>query len=255
MGLIAFCDSETGVCEPLKQHLEYVTREISTRFLPKRTRLLAKLLESYVDTDSIRRTILYAGILHDVGKAYDPFQETLRRKGTAPRHEVFSVFFSDKVLTRSMEELKIIVLLAIAWHHSSTRGAVLERIAGTTNRFLHADSFGLNEGSKMELYKILESMFAQFECGEEVNLSNIPTVISVEDTENLLNQLGRSLRSEKSRGYRTYRATLPLLSALQVADTKVSFENRKTSSVLPVHVRDITDLDAERRVVRALTKL
>lgn len=138
MGLIAYYNTKRA----LQQHLEDVAREISIRFLPKRMRLLAKFLKSHndVDLDSIKRTILYADIFNDVGKAYYPFQETLRHRGTAPHHERFSVFFSDKVLTKLGKELKTIILLAIAWHHSSTRGAVLERIAGTTNRFLRVDS-------------------------------------------------------------------------------------------------------------------
>jgi CRISPR-associated endonuclease Cas3-HD len=257
MGLIAFYNPKTGVCEFLQQHLEDVTREISTRFLPKRTKLLAKLLKSYVDIDldSIKRAILYAGIFHDVGKAYYPFQETLRHKGTAPHHEVFSVFFSDKVLTKLGKELKTIVLLAIAWHHSSTRGAVLERMAGTTNRFLQVDSVRLNEDSRMELSEILGNIFSHFKCGEEADLSNIPATISVKDIENLLNDLGRSIRREKRDSYRAYYVTLPLLTALQVADAKVSFENRKTSPIPPIHIRDITNLDAERRIVQTLMKL
>lgn len=94
-------------------------------------------------------------------------------------------------------------------------------------------------------------MFLRFKCGEEADLSNIPTIISVKDVENSLNDLGRSILREKSNLYRAYHMTLPLL-LLFVADAKVSFENRKTSLIPPIHIRDLTDLDAERRIVQTL---
>lgn len=244
--------------EPLWKHLEDVTGEILTRFLPKRTKLLVKLLKSYsdVDSESIGHAILYTGIFHDVGKAYEPFQETLKReqKSTAPHHEIFSVFFSDMVLTKMKKDLKTIVLLAIAWHHSATRGVVLERIGGTTSKFLRVDSVKLNEYSRKMLSEILDNIFSKFGCGEEADLSNIPKTISVNDAENLLDELGRSVRREKSDLYRTYFAVLPLLTALQVADAKVAFENRKEGTP-SVHVRDITNLDAKRRIIQILMRL
>ena len=254
MSLVAFHN------EPLRKHLEDVTREILARFLSKRTKLLAKLLKSSsdIDSESINRAMLYSGIFHDVGKAYEPFQETLREQGTAPRHEIFSVFFSDKVLTKMKKELKTIVLLAIAWHHSSTRGMVLERIGGTTGKFLQFDSVKLKEHSRNELSEILDGLFSQFKCGEDVDLSNIPDEISKDNAEKLFNELGKSIRGEKNVSYRTYVATLPVLSALQVADTKVAFENRnenRNKGMSPIHIRDITDLKAKEKIVQILKGL
>lgn len=250
MNLIAFPN------EPLEKHLEGVTREISIRFLPKRTKLLAKFFKSYsdVDLESIRHAILYAGIFHDVGKAYEPFQEMLKQRGAAPHHEIFSVFLSDMVITKMKKDLKIIVLLAIAWHHYATRGIVLERIGGTTSKFLRVNSVQLNEYSGKMLYEILDNLFSKFGCGDEVDLTNIPKTISVNDAENLLDELGRSIRREKSNSYRTYFAVLPLLTALQVADAKIAFENRNKGT-RPIHIRDITNLDAKMRIVQNLMRL
>lgn len=251
MVLIAFPD------EPLHKHLEDVTDEISRRFLFKRSKLLTKLLKSYIDIDldNIKHAIIYTGIFHDVGKAYEPFQETLRQKGTAPHHEVFSVFFLDKVLVKMNTCLKKIILLTIAWHHLSTRGAVLERIGGTIDKFLPIDSVKLNEYSRKVLSEILQNILLKFECGEEIDLSNIPKVISVNDVKNLLDELGRSVRREKNNSYRIYLATIPLLTALQVADAKVSFKNRKTGTTLPLYIKDITDLDIQKKIVQTLMKL
>ncbi|MBO3754146.1 MAG: CRISPR-associated endonuclease Cas3'' [Candidatus Brockarchaeota archaeon] len=242
--------------EPLQKHLEDVTEEILTRFLPKRAKLLVKLLKPYgdVDSKSVEHAILYAGIFHDVGKAYEPFQKMLKETGKAPHHEIFSVFFSDMVLTKMRKDLKTIVLLAMAWHHSATRGTVLERIGGTTSKYLQDDSVKLNEYSKNMLFRILDSTFLKFKCGEEVSLSNIPEIITVNDARNLLDEMGKSLRKEKSNSYTIYFAALPLLTALQIADSKIAFENRK-GETLPVHLRDITNLDAKRRIVQNLMRL
>lgn len=251
MSLIAFPN------ELLQEHLENVTKEILARFLSKRSKLMFKLLKPYtnIDLEIIKHAILYAGIFHDVGKAYDYFQKTLRQRGKAPRHEVFSVFFLDRVLTKIEKNLKTIVLLAIAWHHSSTRGAILERIGGTMRNFLPVDSVRLDECSKRELLETFNNIFLIFGCGEEIVLQNIPEIISVYDAEKLLDELGRCIRSEKKNLYKTYFTTLPLLTALQIADIKVAFENRKTTNTLPVYIKDITSLDSQKRIIQILKSL
>ncbi|MEM2173312.1 MAG: CRISPR-associated endonuclease Cas3'' [Thermoproteota archaeon] len=249
MGLIAFPN------ESLLRHLEDVTEEILAHFFPKRAILLAKLLKkSYneADLESIRRAALYTGIFHDVGKAYEPFQKMLKQKGKAPRHEIFSTFFSNKVLTKMDGNLKTIVLLAIAWHHYPTRGMIFERIGRTTSEYLQIDSVELDRNSREELFKILNNIFAKFKCGEEVTISNIPEEISRDDAEKLLDDLGKSIRGERKCSYRTYSATIPLLAVLQIADIKVSFKNRGSEKVPPIYIEDITDLNAKKRIIKIL---
>lgn len=249
MSLIAFSD------ETLRKHLEDVAKEISTRFLPKRAELVVGLLKpSDVNLESARCAMLCTGIFHDVGKAYEPFQEMLRKEGIAPRHEIFSVYFSDKVLNKKKGDLRTIVLLAIAWHHSATRGVILERIRGTTSKYLKVDSVRLNGHSREMLSEILGDLLSKFGCEEEADLSEIPEVITVDDAGNLLDELGRCIRKEESGSYRIYPAVLPLLTALQIADAKVASENRK-EGIPPVHLRDITNLNAKGRVARILMGL
>lgn len=246
--------------ESLEKHTEDVTDEVANRFLERRARTLVRIVKPEVNfsLSDAKRALLYTAIFHDIGKAYDWFQDTLAEKDTAPRHELFSAFVASRILkenafSSSSQFLRNCVLLTIAWHHYVTRGMVLPEIAETTPRFVPVKFLRLSEQRKLELVEILCSVLKKYRCEDGVDLSELPESISRDDNiKKLVDELQDVLESRDANpNGRLYFATLPVLSALQVADSLVAYRNRGTGE-LQIHTTDLVDPLLADKVRKAL---
>jgi len=253
--------------ETLREHIEGVAEELINRFLKKRARTLSRLLRSYnidVNLRDVEKALLYSAIFHDVGKAYDWFQERIVEAAlqglsefSVPRHELFSALATSHILAKESfaspsgsQLLRTCVLLSIVWSHSSSRGAIIPKIAETIDRFVKVNSVSLNQQRSSELVSILDSVLKRYECYDGIDLSRLPRTISITEVKKLLGELDKPLRSESKLGHLLYHVTLPVVSALQVADSLVS--NRNRGGKRREYIADLPDPLVVIKVKRAL---
>jgi len=246
--------------ETLEKHIKDVTNELVSRFLKKKACTLMRLLRSHsltsgpatvthtnVSFSDARNVFLYSAIFHDLGKAYDWFQNRIIEAAkknpqnfSVPRHEIFSAFAAMQILTEnaftnSFQFLRDCVLLSIVWSHSAIRGMVLPEIMYTTSDYIKVKSVYLSKRGKLEIMAILNSILAKYECEDGIDLLKLPTEISINEVEKMLKMLDKSLNSNLL----LYYATLPVLSTLQIVDSLVAHKNRGGKP--QVHVVDLPD--------------
>jgi CRISPR-associated endonuclease Cas3-HD len=252
--------------ETLEKHIKCVARELAERLLEKRARAIARFLQSYsieVELRDAKNALLYSAIFHDLGKAYDRFQERIIEavnKGSSdfsvPRHELFSAFATSQILTEkafinSFEFLRDCVLLSIVWSHLSSRGAILQEIRETTARYVPDKLVSLDATRKQELTSMLNSILTEYECKAGVDLSRLPVEISIDEVKEMLNALNASLEKGPYENKNLlYHAVLPILSSLQLVDSLVSHKNRGGKQ--PIYVIDLPDPSTVGRVRKAL---
>jgi CRISPR/Cas system-associated endonuclease Cas3-HD len=228
--------------EPLEKHITDSINEFINRFSPKKEYTLIKLLRSYdvnIDLIDAKRVFLYSIIFHDIGKAYDWFQNRIieaineqKRDFSVPRHELFSAYatlhlLNENAFTNAFQFLRNCILLTIIWSHSSSRGMVLKRIAETIPRYVNVEYVKLSEERILELMSMIESILTKYKCRDGIDLLKLPAKISINEVKEMLNTLHDMLYSKSiGSNYSLYYATIPVLSTLQLIDSLVAYKNR-----------------------------
>jgi CRISPR-associated endonuclease Cas3-HD len=250
--------------EPLEKHIVNSVDEFINRFSPKREYMLVRLLRSYdvnIDLIDARRIFLYSIIFHDIGKAYDWFQnrilEAINKQKpdfSVPRHELFSAYatsylLNENAFTNASQFLRDCILLTIIWSHSSSRGIVLKRIAETTSQYVNVEYVKLSEERKLELMSTIESILTKYECENGINLLKLPVKISINEVKEMINTLhGRIVGSNYY--YPLYYATILVLSVFQLIDSLVAYKNR--GGTPQVYIVDLPDLLTINKVRKKL---
>jgi CRISPR/Cas system-associated endonuclease Cas3-HD len=240
--------------ETLEKHIKDVTNELVSRFLRKRACTFIRLLRSHninISFSDVRNVFLYSSIFHDLGKAYDWFQNRIIEAKGVPRHELFSAFVTMQILTEgafinSFQFLRNCVLLSIVWSHSAIRGMVLPEIMHTTPDYVKVKSVYLSEQRKLEIMAILNSVLAEYECKTGIDPLKLPTEISINEVKEMLETLNKSLNNNLL----LYYATLPILSALQIVDSLVAHKNRGGKP--QVHIIDLPNPLVVNKIREAL---
>jgi CRISPR/Cas system-associated endonuclease Cas3-HD len=247
--------------ETLEKHIKDVTNELTSCFLKKRAYTLTRLLRAHhinISLSDAKNVLLYSVIFHDIGKAFDWFQnriiEAINRNSqnfSVPRHELFSAFATMRILTENaftnfFQLLRDCILLSIVWSHSATRGMVLPKIMYTTPDFVKVKSVYLSERGKLEIMSILNSILAEYECEAGIDLLKLPTEISINEVEGMLKTLHKSLNNNLL----LYYVTLPVLSSLQIIDSLVAHKNRGGKP--QVHIIDLPNPSVIDKVREAL---
>jgi CRISPR/Cas system-associated endonuclease Cas3-HD len=223
--------------ELLEKHITDSVNEFINRFSPKKEYTLIRLLQSYdvnIDLIDVKRIFLYSIIFHDIGKAYDWFQNRIieainkqERNFSVPRHELFSAYatlhlLNENAFTNAFQFLRDCILLTIIWSHSSSRGMVLKRIAETIPQYVSVEYIKLSEERRLDLTSMIESILTKYECRDGIDLLELPAEISINEVKEMLNTLDKSVCSDRS----LYYATIPVLSTLQLIDSLVAYRNR-----------------------------
>jgi CRISPR/Cas system-associated endonuclease Cas3-HD len=241
--------------EPLEKHITDSVNEFINRFSPKKEYTLIRLLQSYdvnIDLIDVKRIFLYSIIFHDIGKAYDWFQNRIieainkqKRDFSVPRHELFSAYvtlhlLNENAFTNAFQFLRNCILFTIIWSHSSSRGMVLKRIAETIPQYVNVEYIKLSEEKRLELTSMVKSILTKYKCRDGVDLLKLPAKISINEVKEMLNVLHGILHS-KSVGSNCslYYATIPVLSTLQLIDSLVAYKNR--GGCPQIYITDLPD--------------
>jgi CRISPR/Cas system-associated endonuclease Cas3-HD len=247
--------------ETLEKHIKDVTNELTSRFLRKRASALMRFLRLHrinISLSDAKNVFLYSVIFHDIGKAFDWFQnriiEAINKNFqdfSVPRHELFSAFATMRILTEDaftnfFQLLRDCVLLSIVWSHSATRGMVLPKIIYTTPNFVKVKSVYLNEWGKLEIISILNLILAEYKCEAGIDLLKLPIEISINEVGEMLKKLHKSLNNNLL----LYHATLPVLSTLQIVDSLVAHKNRGGKP--QVHIIDLPTISVIDKAREAL---
>jgi len=121
----------------------------------------------------------------------------------------------------------------------------LLKIMYTTPDFVKVKSVHLSGRRKLEIISILNSILAEYKCETGIDLLKLPTEISINEVKGILKTLHKALNNSL-----LYYATLPVLSALQIADSLVAHKNRGGKP--QVHIIDLPSPSVINKVREAL---
>lgn len=219
----------------MKDHLMGVA-EMAVGF-KKRALTLARL--AGVELADALRAFSYSAVFHDVGKAYDWFQKRIHEEKSVPMHEYFSTVVAYRALSEKAfasqytRGLCLSVLLAVALHHYSIRGAVLsENVEKNMKNFVGASSVKLAESERGELCEAINSALRRVSTVSGVNMllrveeAAIPSEITQSEVCEVVEWLSGEVTMDHSRKKHLYACTLAVLSVLQLADITVAGRNR-----------------------------
>jgi len=176
-------------------------------------------------------------LLHDLGKAYEPLQNSVAKKGRAAFHEYVSTVAASYILkleglSNDSDFLKNALLLSIIWHHTAMRGSELAGRKIKIENFLHTYALfkGIQSATFLELeaYDELKDILIHLAkaagISSYLNLSHLPYRIDLEEVHEKADDLANKLAS--MRGPELYFFSLLLLHPLMVCDNYSANINR-----------------------------
>jgi len=198
--------------ETLREHVINGLKAIDAIYLESGlSETLAKRLG--ITREELAVTLKRAYLLHDVGKAYSPFQTRIDSGKSVPGHEVASAASVLKTLSENAESIATAILL----HHHAIRG-----VKDAIKKALElGNEFKLHENYWSELHDVHESL----------KVEKPPEKIYREDLEKLLKaiisvqyDLRKALhnRSESISYIMVYAILHPLITADVIAATLAS---------------------------------
>ena len=216
-----------------------------------------------VDLDEVLASALPKLViaLHDIGKAYEPFQSNVRKVGTAQLHEQVSAYVTGNVLFID-EKIKEAVLTSIILHHSPMRGGSIAVPKGDLEKVGLRYSGGQGSVFKSfrllaweELEEMLEFLGREYGFSEYLLINKLPVDVSIRDISEEAKRLYEVLIT-RSIGPEIYMFSLLLLHPLIVCDNYSANINRSSSRRLPVRFLVDLPLPKETSVIaRAILRL
>ena len=202
-------------------------------------------------------------LLHDLGKAYEPLQGSVRERGTASHHEYVSVAAASRMLRLDglggdARFLRDSILLSIVWHHTAMRGSdIHERrswLADVYRRYSSDRKYVFRLEEAGELRWIMDTLAKTFNLHNYLDVDSLPGEITLDDVNRVSSSLVEELR-DRERGLKLYAYALLILHPLMVCDNYSANTNRmgrltRFLADLPTPRETVPIRDALRRLVR-----
>jgi len=172
--VLAFRKGE--VTETLKEHVDECTNFVEKHYFKRNYHVMLSRKMRY-STEIIEDMLTNVARLHDIAKAYEPYQSRIKREESAFGHEIFSAVIFHKIF--GVEYLPFTT--AILYHHHTMSGTNHSEIFARLNKVrdrIRSDRVSLEMDSK-ELAKIV---------GVSVNF---PEVVTFEDAKSILTKFYR----------------------------------------------------------------
>lgn len=125
--VLAFKEGE--IIETLKEHVDECANFIEEHYLKRNYHVMLSR-KTYYSAEVIEGMLINAARLHDIAKAYEPYQSRIKRGESAFGHEIFSAVIFHKIF--GVEYLPFTI--AILYHHHTMSGTNHSEIFARFNR-------------------------------------------------------------------------------------------------------------------------
>lgn len=148
------------------------------------------------------KIIITTYALHDVGKAYNPYQSLIKGGRGAPGHEVLSAYHAKKILDLDLEIIKAVALAIIMHHHA------MREISDAFATFLkYGNKYHIEDEEAKNLESLLKGINIELSLDRKLESKNLVT-----DLFNLLKNILRVPENASKQYALAYYLLHPLIT-------------------------------------------
>lgn len=255
------CDNIwAGDSESLDKHIRTALNEFNTLFVrTKYTSVLSRIFG--YNEENLENACKICILFHDIAKAYDQYQERIRRRGefTYPAHDYYSAYIVNKLIENKW---KGEIITAISWHHGATRGFRVNIEETETGRILdeivrELQEITLNESSYTYVLNMLENIIKDYYI-KEVKINELPNKITFKELKSFFRNFEVELLQKKKNEPKFFRRTHLLTRILLFCDNLAASKNRGNkdkSSRIPIFISDFVNPEEIEKAFKEIQML